>query len=281
MTCPRQKALYQRTASTRLQTLGSKLGNVAEQRRSEPKILGKIVHGDLDWIVMKALEKDRGRRYDSAVHFAQDIDRYLSDEPVLARSSGKIHRTVKYLRRYRVGIFFIGGGLAVATVLLLVVFGFYHQANMQRHIAMKQRMVAEDSHMRAMHQAARVEEEASLQREMVLRLSDQKRLGELISEAESLWPAHPRLVTRYERWLEDGREILGRLEDHREKLSQLRELGTPVTGEHRKFNFENPEDQWYHDLLADLVGALESFSHPETGVFLDVEKRRTLAKESK
>ncbi|HLP77161.1 MAG TPA: serine/threonine-protein kinase, partial [Candidatus Paceibacterota bacterium] len=70
--------------STRLQTLGEKLPEVARRRRTEPMALRRLVRGDLDWIAMKCLEKDRGRRYDTASALVQDIERYCANEPVTA-----------------------------------------------------------------------------------------------------------------------------------------------------------------------------------------------------
>ena len=69
--------------STRLSTMEAEvLPVVAKKRHTAPKVLGKLLRGDLDWIVMKALEKDRSRRYDTAGAFAEDIDHFLTDRPV-------------------------------------------------------------------------------------------------------------------------------------------------------------------------------------------------------
>jgi serine/threonine protein kinase len=70
--------------STRLSTLGDALSDVAKHRHVQPGELRKIVRGEMDWIVMKALEKDRTRRYETANELARDIERHLSDEPVVA-----------------------------------------------------------------------------------------------------------------------------------------------------------------------------------------------------
>src|SRR5262249_46980232 len=70
--------------SLRLSTLGEQLTIVARDRHCDPVRLGQILRGELDWIVMKALEKDRTRRYETANGLARDIQRYLADEPVEA-----------------------------------------------------------------------------------------------------------------------------------------------------------------------------------------------------
>jgi serine/threonine protein kinase len=70
--------------STRISTLGQAATTAAVNRKSEPKRLSQLFRGELDWIVMKALEKDRNRRYDTASSLAADLQRYLHDEPVQA-----------------------------------------------------------------------------------------------------------------------------------------------------------------------------------------------------
>ncbi|HJZ59374.1 MAG TPA: serine/threonine-protein kinase, partial [Gemmataceae bacterium] len=70
--------------STRISTLGAAAVTVSANRQSDPKRLGQAVRGELDWIVMKALEKDRNRRYETANSLALDVQRYLADEPVMA-----------------------------------------------------------------------------------------------------------------------------------------------------------------------------------------------------
>src|SRR5207248_7223455 len=68
--------------STRLSDSKDSLPSISAQRQTEPAKLTKLVRGELDWIVMKALEKDRNRRYETANGFAMDVQRYLADEPV-------------------------------------------------------------------------------------------------------------------------------------------------------------------------------------------------------
>ena len=71
--------------STRLSTMGASLSKVSSQRKTEPAKLSALVRGDLDWIIMKALEKDRSRRYETASALAADVRRYLAEEPIEAR----------------------------------------------------------------------------------------------------------------------------------------------------------------------------------------------------
>jgi tetratricopeptide (TPR) repeat protein len=87
--------------STRISTLGQAAPIVSANRRTEPRRLSQLFCGELDWIVMKALEKDRNRRYESASAFAADVRHYLDDEPVLACPPSAGYRLRKFARKYR------------------------------------------------------------------------------------------------------------------------------------------------------------------------------------
>jgi serine/threonine protein kinase len=99
--------------STRISTLGQAAATVSANRKSEPRRLSHLFRGELDWIVMKALEKDRNRRYDTASSFAADVQRYLDDEPVQACPPTLARRATKWARRHP--------ALVWATLLLLAV----------------------------------------------------------------------------------------------------------------------------------------------------------------
>jgi serine/threonine protein kinase/Flp pilus assembly protein TadD len=87
--------------STRLSDSGEALASISANRHMEPAKLTKLVRGELDWIVMKTLEKDRNRRYETAKDFATDVQRYLADEPVLAGRPSTGYRLGKFIRRNR------------------------------------------------------------------------------------------------------------------------------------------------------------------------------------
>src|SRR6185369_16184841 len=113
--------------STRLSTmLAGELTTTAKHRRTDAPKLVHLLRGDLDWIVMKALEKDRARRYDTANGLAMDIQRYLADEAIVARPPGNFYRFQKLVRRNKLVFAAIGAvaaalliGLTVSTWLLL------------------------------------------------------------------------------------------------------------------------------------------------------------------
>jgi len=97
--------------STRLQTLGEKLTDVAKQRRIEPAALSRLIRGDLDWIVMKCLEKDRKRRYETANGLATDVARHLNSEPVVARPPNNFYQFQKLVRRHKLAFAVTGAVL--------------------------------------------------------------------------------------------------------------------------------------------------------------------------
>jgi WD40 repeat protein/serine/threonine protein kinase len=89
--------------STRISTVGQAATTLSTQRKSNPKQLSRLFRGELDWIVMKALEKDRNRRYQTASAFAADVQRYLHDELVEARPPSALYRFRKLVRRHKRG----------------------------------------------------------------------------------------------------------------------------------------------------------------------------------
>lgn len=102
--------------STKLSGLTGTLAQIAAHRQTTPESLGKQIRGDLDWIVMKALEKDRTRRYETAHALAEDIQRHINNEPILAAPPGAIYLLRKYCRRHR-------SRIVAATVAVLLLLG--------------------------------------------------------------------------------------------------------------------------------------------------------------
>jgi eukaryotic-like serine/threonine-protein kinase len=90
--------------STRISTLGNAANTVPIDRNSTPQQLSRLLRGELDWIVMKALEKDRNRRYESASALANEVQRYLHDEPVLACPPSVSYRLQKMARRHKAAL---------------------------------------------------------------------------------------------------------------------------------------------------------------------------------
>jgi serine/threonine protein kinase len=107
--------------SAKLQTLNKgELTKTARMRRMEPPGLLSQLHGDLDWIVLKCLEKDRTRRYATANGLAMDVEHYLLQEPILARPPSEMYRLQKFVRRNRI-VFLSGAATAAALFLCTII----------------------------------------------------------------------------------------------------------------------------------------------------------------
>lgn len=159
--------------STRLFRSSDTIAAIAAKRQIEPRKLGLLVRGDLDWIVMKAIDKNRTRRYETANGLAMEIRRHLAGDAVSAAPPGAGYRMRKFIRRNRV---MVSAGAAVAGALLIGVAAFAWQAKVardQRDIAVKaqaseaaQRKTAEEQRMAA-RIAADAAERAAYQAQMV------------------------------------------------------------------------------------------------------------------
>jgi eukaryotic-like serine/threonine-protein kinase len=101
--------------SLRLKALEDSLDSIAHQRGTTPDSLRSQLKGDLDWIILKAMEKDRRRRYDTISGLAMDIMRYLDDEPILARAPSPWYRMGKFVRRHRAGV--VAASVAILAIL--------------------------------------------------------------------------------------------------------------------------------------------------------------------
>src|SRR5262249_25731817 len=101
--------------STRVSTLGQAAATVSANRGSDPRRVSQLFRGELDWVVMKCLDKDRNRRYETANGLARDIERYLNDEPVHACPPSRGYRLRKLLRRHKGPV--LAGVLVLLTLL--------------------------------------------------------------------------------------------------------------------------------------------------------------------
>jgi serine/threonine protein kinase len=146
--------------STRLSTmLEADLTTVAQRRQSEAPKLIHSLRGDLDWIVMKSLEKDRTRRYETANGLAMDVQRYLDNEPVVARPPSTLYRFQKLVRRNQA--VFAAAGVGMATLVIGLVLSLF--LFVQEKSALKRAVAAEQAERQLRQQA---EEGAAWSREL-------------------------------------------------------------------------------------------------------------------
>jgi non-specific serine/threonine protein kinase/serine/threonine-protein kinase len=130
--------------STRFSIMGEQAGNVAAARRTVPGKLVSQLRGDLDCIVMKALEKDRTRRFGSASELAADVQRHLRHEPVTASPPDAMDRARKFIRRHRLGV-----GVALASAVVVIVFGVSMAVQARRVALERDRVRQESEHRKA------------------------------------------------------------------------------------------------------------------------------------
>ncbi len=287
--------------SDRISTHGDASSDIAKSQRVRPRELHRRLRGDLDWIALKALEKDRTRRYTSASEFEADIDRYLRHEPTAAGPPGLAYIVRKFLRRHRLG-------MTIAATMLVLLSGSVYGIAESRDRAIRQLHAFE-------------------------RMADVQRLDDRIREADDLWPAVPRNIEPMERWLASAQSMVDRLPLHQKELARIRNQGTipdrskeeqAATAELgdlqaklqecqqqikaldkkdpkaqpalKKYEsrkkqiesrmsslqeflaspvvpvFTDSEDQWLYQTVSELVSRLESFSG-SAGLFADVQER--------
>jgi serine/threonine protein kinase len=136
--------------STRLSTmLDADLTAVAQRRQSDAPKLVHLLRGDLDWIVIKSLEKDRTRRYETANGMAMDIQRYLTNEPIVARPPSTIYRFQKLVRRNRT--MFAAAGIGTSALVIGLILSLY--LFVQDRMALKRAVAAEEVERQLREQA--------------------------------------------------------------------------------------------------------------------------------
>jgi serine/threonine protein kinase len=159
--------------STKLSS-SEELPSLAAKRKLEPAKLSRLVRGDLDWIVMKCLEKERGRRYETANQLAEEVRRFLADEPVQAGPPSLRYRAGKFLRRHRGPV--LAGALvafALITGIIGTSYGMWRASNeayakgqalIREHDALKKEKERADSEGRALsaEKLANAKERAAL-----------------------------------------------------------------------------------------------------------------------
>jgi tetratricopeptide (TPR) repeat protein len=204
--------------STRLSTT-KELPSIAANRGLEPKQLTGLVRGELDWIVMKALEKDRNRRYETANAFAADVQRYLTNEPVLACPPSAGYRLRKFVRRNRGPVL---AGVLVLVVLLGGIIGTTWGlvwANNAREAEAAQRLLADGNAVKALeakHAAEEQRDRAAKARDRTCQVLDQmtsKITDDSLATQKELSPQQKKFLTEV---LQYYREFAGEKADDKE-----------------------------------------------------------------
>ena len=205
-----------------------------------PSKIDPRVPRDLSLICLKAMEKNPDDRYPSMKAFGDDLERYLSGDVILARPTGVGTRFWKKVKRNPV-ISASVGVASIAAIIFAVVVPWVMYVNEQE----LHRREKENAHLLAAERdkAVAAEEVAQARYKQILRLSDVKRLDDLVEDAEKLWPAYPENIPFYESWLNQAHALLGRMELHKKTLAELRISSLPY-GEAEREKDRESHPQW-------------------------------------
>jgi formylglycine-generating enzyme required for sulfatase activity len=210
----------------------------------EPQKANPRIPRDLSIICLKAMEKQPEKRYHTMKEFAEDLNRFLNGEVILANPVGPATRIMNRAKRYP----FLSGTIGVAlvaTISLILSIPWYIL-------------------------------QITRERDRVLRLSDTKVLADMFEEEEMLWPAYPRKIQAMKTWLKKAEELQDRYIIHSQTLNELRstarvETGTDGSGQNYIFN--NIDDQWQHDTLEELVSGMNGLFDEKSGLIRNVKNR--------
>lgn len=213
--------------STLLTTLShTKLAMLAAQHHSEPPRLISSVRGDLDWIVLKALEKDRARRYETANGLAKDVQRVLNHEPVIARPPSRVYQFKKMVRRNRV----VFAAIAVVTLALLLALGFSTWMLQQEREARRRAVAAEQQQFQLRQESDRLRRQAEFRQKLSEAIAARS-VGN-IEEADRLVAGIPAPAPKLEyaemyRQLGDRQATLGNWKEAAERFAVLVQVNQP------------------------------------------------------
>ena len=203
------------------------LRDAVQRRATDRRGLSREIRGDLDAILLRAVEEESERRYPTAAELGAEIRRYLHGEPILTRPPTVGYRLYKLVQGNK-AVFAVLGALLLTLGIGFVTSTFLFLQNKR-------------------------------QRDDILRLSDKIVLERVIAESERLWPAIPGNAARIEAWLDGpARGLLDRLPLHRRTLDQ----SAPTLGVAR-----TAEQQFRQLLAQDLMQPLEQFAAPEHGLY--------------
>jgi serine/threonine protein kinase/formylglycine-generating enzyme required for sulfatase activity len=220
----------------------------------ELRKLNPAVSSDLRIVVATAIEKDRDRRYQSALDFAEDLRRVRSFEPIRARRVGNFERLARWSRR----------NPALATSLSALFLALVAGLVVALTLLDRERRAQAD-------RGAAVEEKLRVLAESV-RLADLSRAEYLTAEAETFWPVDSRKIPQMADWITRGEELLSRRHAHQATLGRLR-----AAPSESRSNGESAADRFALSTTEKLIAHLDVFAHPEwsTGTLANV--RRALA----
>ncbi len=255
---------------------------VAKLRRTNPDKLLRRLRGDLDWVVLKCLEKDRTRRYETVTELSADVQRHLDHEPVLARAPSVGYRLAKMARRYRaqlvvagIVLFAVVAGLAGTTTFWLKELAtsarersHAAEARRQEGIATDKAAEAEQQRVRADDQAAvaqRNADQALARKAEFDQLAGVVLLGRAVAAEMKLYPAWPENIDAMKRWLEeDAGRLLAMRPQVEATVHSLRQRALPLEDpQTNPIRFADESQGFLHDTLSEWLGNLAALEVKE------------------
>ena len=224
---------------------------VAARRSSSPNELVGMLRGDLDWITMKAVAKERERRYATVAELAADITRHLVGDPVEAGPPSVVYKLKKYVGKNRIPVAAASAVFLALAVGFVVSFFFVRAARESAEVAVKNERLA---NQRAAENLVFADIE-------LLRTYDTE-------ESKAIWPWPPKKRAAAESWLEKAEGLLARIDDYRAELARIRRTGLSGESESpgggvRTYRFSDAETTQHHEMIETLVRDLESFADPD------------------
>ena len=180
--------------------------------------LNKAVTKDLKVVLETAMAKNRDDRYQTALELAEDLRRIREIEPITAKPAGAIKRVTRWAQR--------NPALAAALVIIFLAISTAAGVLSVKNEQVRRESQQKDEALSAKDEALKKEQAAIDERK---RMSDVKRLANARSEAAALWPVHPDLVPKIEKWKTDHSALFARLPDHEAALARLRKNALPYT----------------------------------------------------
>jgi len=239
----------------------------ASRRATEPRQLVSLLRGDLDWMTLKALEKDRARRYGTPSELAADLDRYLQNKPVVARPASTGYRVWKYAQRHRVGVAVASGAAA-----LLVAFAVAQTMQLRRTTLERDRATRITDFMTGMFKVSDPSEargNSITAREILDKASKdidtgltkdpelQAQLIDLMGRVYQSLALYPRAQSLFERSAAIRTRVLG--PEHRETLASISNLAATLADEGHYAQAEKLDRE-----TLDLKRRVLGLQHPDT-----------------
>jgi serine/threonine protein kinase len=249
--------------STRLSTMhAADLSTIAKHRQAEAPRLIHLVRGDLDWIVMKCLEKDRARRYETANGLAADIERYLSSEPIAARPPSGFYRLQKMVRRNK-ATFTAAAAIAVMLIVGVVMSTWQAvRATTEKRRADEQAAIATSITRYLQQMLGSITPSSGKSFDYTVR----QLLDDYAADLEKQLPNHPEVEAALQTTLGESYAVLGERDKAQNHLSRALELRRRTFGE----NHEK-----YAESLVEC--AQPNANPPNTLAAREVELRRALS----